>query len=279
MRRYLGAGALAGMVLAASAVAGPAVAGSAGAETSRRGGEAARLQPTELNGAFDLSWWQRSNGWSNGDFMGCTWNAHNVVQKDGQLALSITDDRIARKSLSCAELRSYRAYGFGAYTVDLKAVRADGVLTSVSHYTGPSFGDPWNEILFGINGKDTTRLEVGWVVDGRGHYGTVIDLGFDAAEGIHSYGFQWRGDRIVWTVDGRPVHSVSGGPREIPQKPGRIYLRFWNGAGETAWMSRFQYPGRPLTAVFAAMRHEKDGDRQEAGRQETRRQTSAALGD
>jgi endoglucanase len=207
---------------------------------------------------FDGTRWQKSDGWSNGSYMGCGWNAGNLAIRNGRLALSVTDQPTRQEALSCAEYRTHRFYGPGSYSISLKAVRADGVMTAVSHYTGPPFGDPWDEITIGIAGKDTTKLEVGYVANGIGHRNVVIDLGFDAAKDFHSYGFDWKADRISWTVDGRTVHSVQGKPGELPQMPGRLYLQFWNGRGDTPWLHRFQYPGKPLTAEVASVRFKED---------------------
>ena len=208
---------------------------------------------------FDLTRWQRGDGWSNGTYMGCGWNARNLAVQDGRLMLSVTAQPSAGQRYSCAEYRTHRPYGHGSYSVNLKAVRADGVMTTVSHYTGPPFGDRWSEITFGIAGKDTTKLEIGYVVDGFGRRDTVIDLGFDAAKDFHTYGFEWTAEGIVWTVDGRPVHTVKGGPDDLPQRPGRLYLQFWNGSGATPWLKPFNYSGRHLAAEVAWVRFQEAG--------------------
>lgn len=208
---------------------------------------------------FDDSRWQKSDNWSNGGHMGCAWNAGNLSFGAGGLALSITDQPIRRERHSCAEYRTRRHYGFGTYAVRMKAVRAEGVIAAVSLYTGPPFGDPWDEITMGIAGKDTTRLEIGHVAGGVGYRGAVIDLGFDAAGDFHTYGVEWKPDRITWTVDGRPVHSVQDKPGEqVPRMPGRLFLQFWSGSGDTPWLHRFQYPGKPLTAEIAWVRYRED---------------------
>ncbi|SMH44926.1 family 16 glycosylhydrolase [Azospirillum agricola] len=228
---------------------------TARAETafSRQGGSF-----EERFATFDSTRWQKSNGWSNGSYMGCGWNEGNLAIQKGKLTLSVTNQPSGREAMSCAEYRTHRFYGPGTYSVNLKAVKAEGVMTSVSHYTGPPFGDPWDEITMGIAGKDTTKLEISYVANGVGHRDTVIDLGFDAAKEFHTYGFEWKPDRIVWTVDGKAVHTATGKPDELPRLPGRLYLQFWNGAGDTAWLHRFQYPGKPLTAEIAWVRFRED---------------------
>ncbi|WP_247896237.1 family 16 glycosylhydrolase [Azospirillum argentinense] len=208
--------------------------------------------------SIDQTHWQRGDGWSNGTYMGCGWNARNVAVQNGRLALSITDQPSAQERFSCAEYRTQRPYGYGTYAVNLKAVRGDGVMTTVSHYTGPPFGDPWDEITFGIAGKDTTKLEIGYVVRGVGRRDIVIDLGFDAAKEFHTYGFEAKANRIAWTVDGRVVHTAEGGLNDLPQSPGWFYLKFWNGSGQSSWLKPFKYSGRPLTAEIAWVRYEED---------------------
>lgn len=213
---------------------------------------------SEKSGKFDVSRWQRSDGWKSGGHMNCSWNRANVTFEPGHLALSVTDRLSGRDRYSCGEYSTHRFYGYGSYSVSLKAVKADGVMTSVSHYTGPPFGDPWDEITFGIAGKDTSKLEISWVANGVGHRDTVVDLGFDASQGFHSYGFDWKPDGIVWTVDGKPVHRVTAKDGELPRMPGRLMLRFWSASGDTEWLRRFTYPGQPLTAQVASVNFRED---------------------
>ena len=214
---------------------------------------------SEKSGKFDASRWQRSDGWKAGGHMNCSWNRANVTSEKGHLALSVSDQMSGRDRYSCGEYSTHRFYGYGSYAVSLKAVKADGVMTSVSHYTGPPFGDPWDEITFGIAGKDTTKMEISWVANGVGHRDTVVDLGFDAAKGFHSYGFDWKPDGIVWTVDGKPVHQVATKEGQLlPRMPGRLMLRFWSASGDTEWLRRFTYPGHPLTAEIAAVSYRED---------------------
>ncbi|MCW2238792.1 family 16 glycosylhydrolase [Azospirillum canadense] len=208
--------------------------------------------------AYDQTRWQKGDGWSNGTYMGCGWNVRTATVQNGRLALSVTGEPSAQERHSCAEFRTQRPYGYGTYAVNLKAVRADGVMTTVSHYTGPHFGDPWDEMTFGIPGKDTTKLEIGYVAKGDGRRDIVVDLGFDAAKEFHTYGIEWKANRIAWTVDGRVVHTAEGAPKTLPQTPGWLYLQFWNGSGASPWLKPFKDPGRPLTAEVAWVRFEED---------------------
>lgn len=242
------AAALAGLLLLAGTT------GAAADSTTRRIGTS--FEDSFLS--FDLNRWQKGHGWSNGTYMGCAWNAGNLAVRGGNLLLSITDRPNAREQYSCAEYQTNHHYGYGTYQVNLKAVKADGVMTSVSHYTGPPFNDPWDEITMGIAGKDPTKLEISHVSNGTGHRDTVIDLGFDASADFHTYGFEWKPDRIIWLVDGQPVHTVTGKPGSLPMMPGRLYVQFWNGIGAGDWLKLFKYPGRPLTAQVAWVSYKED---------------------
>ena len=37
----------------------------------------------------------------------------------------------------------------------------------------------------------------------------MYDLGFDASEGYHTYGFDWQKDSITWYVDGKAVYTAT----------------------------------------------------------------------
>jgi endo-1,3-1,4-beta-glycanase ExoK len=253
MRQRVGiraAACLLGSGIALAVLGGPAV--QAASLLGRTGGSF-----EERFAGFDAARWQRSDGWSNGVYMGCAWSARNLAVGNGRLSLSITDQPAGRERYSCAEYRTHRHYGFGTYSVNLKAVRADGVMTTVSSYTGRPFGDPWDEITLGIAGKDTGKLEIGYVANGVGHRDVVVDLGFDAAKGFHTYGFERRPDGIIWFVDGRPVHTVKAAAADLPQAPGRIYLQLWNGLGAAPWLKEFRYLGTPLVAEVAWVRYEE----------------------
>ena len=73
--------------------------------------------------------------------------------------------------------------------------------------------------------------------NGERHIET-IPLGFDAADGLHTYGFDWRPERIRWYVDGRMVHEENGTNGPIPHRQQRLYLHLWNTDTLTEWLGR-----------------------------------------
>src|SRR3546814_16281287 len=76
----------------------------------------------------------------------------------------------------------------------------------------------------------------------------MIDLGFDASAGFHTYAFEWRPDSIRWFVDGRQVHEETGARGPLPSHPGKIFLHAWAGKDLEGWLGRLSYPGHPLVA-------------------------------
>ena len=97
-----------------------------------------------------------------------------------------------------------------------------------------------------ILGKDTTKVQFNYFTDGKGNHEKIIDLGFDASQEFHTYGFEWTETSIKWFVDGKEVHSAT---ENIPKTPGRLMMNVWNGKGVDAWLN--PYDGTvPLTAEY-----------------------------
>lgn len=118
----------------------------------------------------------------------------------------------------------------------MKPIKNDGVVSSFFTYTGPSDNNPWDEIDIEFLGKDTTKVQFNYYTDGKGGHEHLYDLGFDASEEFHTYGFMWQTDSIVWYVDGEAVYSAT---ENIPQTPSKIMLNAWPGTGVDGWLNAF----------------------------------------
>ena len=204
--------------------------------------------PYTLNGDFskgaDTAKWMASDGWSNGSMFNCTWKGENAVFEDGLLKLRI--DKSWDDSYTGGEYRTNDFYGYGLYEVSMKPIKNKGVVSSFFTYTGPTDGNPWDEIDIEFLGKDTTKVQFNFFTDGKGNHEKLYDLGFDAAEDFHTYGFRWAKDSITWYVDGKEVHTVT---ENIPTTPGKLMMNTWNGIGIDSWLGK--YDGTtPLTAEY-----------------------------
>ena len=156
---------------------------------------------------------------------------------DGPVMLSLLPaPPEADKDFLGAEIQHTRTTHYGRYEVVMQAARGEGVISSFFTYTGPHFGDPHDEIDFEFLGRDTTKVWVTRFADGARLPGRWIDLGFDAADGMHLYAFDWLPDRIVWYVDGVEIFRVTSEETTLPVTPGRIYINIWGGGpGQKNW--------------------------------------------
>ena len=194
----------------------------------------------------------KADGWSNGDMFNCTWRAANVWF-DGKLNLKIDRD-YATGGYSGGEYRTNNTFGYGMYDVSMKPIKNDGVVTSFFTYTGPSDGTVWDEIDIEFLGKDTTKVQFNYYTNGVGNHEYVYDLGFDASQSFHQYGFLWVPGKITWYVDGNAVYTATN---NIPSTPGKIMMNVWPGIGVDDWLKPYngktplvgQYDWMSFTAV------------------------------
>jgi endoglucanase len=187
-----------------------------------------------------------SDGWTNGSVFDCVWRGKNAFFADGALNLTIDEEPDARYNYSAAEYRTYDFYHYGYYETSMQAIKNDGVVSSFFTYTGETDGNPWDEIDIEILGKDTTKVQFNYFTNGNGGHEYFHDLGFDASEGFHTYGFDWQPDSITWYVDGEAVHTATA---DIPVTPARIMMNVWPGTGVDGWLN--PYDGNtPLTAKY-----------------------------
>lgn len=185
-----------------------------------------------------------SDGWSNGGMFHCTWRSSNVSFSDGIMNLSIGKDALG--GYSGGEYRTKNAFGYGMYDVSMKAIKNDGVVTSFFTYTGPTDGTVWDEIDIEFLGKDTTKVQFNYYTNGVGNHEYLYDLGFDASESFHQYGFLWQKGSITWYVDGKAVYTAT---ENIPSTPGRIMMNAWPGIGVDDWLNPFNGV-TPLTGQY-----------------------------
>ncbi|HAG14058.1 MAG TPA: beta-glucanase, partial [Ruminococcus sp.] len=172
-----------------------------------------------------------SDGWTNEQPFDCWWYKRNAVLKDSCLQLSIDrkwnpNDKNERwnPQYSGGEFRTNNFYHYGYYETSMQAIKNDGVVSSFFTYTGPSDKNPWDEIDIEILGKDTTQVQLNYYKDGQGGHEFMYNLGFDASEAFHTYGFDWQPDHITWYVDGKAVHTMYG---NMPNTPGKIMMNTW----------------------------------------------------
>lgn len=153
------------------------------------------------------------------------WRRAQVMFDDG-VSLHIEPHQKGVNSFVSGSIRRHETSHFGSYSARLKAAKGDGLVTGFFTYTGPAYGTRHDEIDFEILGQDTTRVQIGWFTDGV-HQSQMIDLGFDAADGFHSYRFEWSHDRIVWFVDEQRIATSDFSQVAVPQTPSYAFVNLW----------------------------------------------------
>lgn len=211
----------------------------------------------DLTGTLaDAPKFECSDGWTNGSMFNCTWRKSNVIFSDGTMKLKIDLDGNGEGKIpySGAEFRSKDFYGYGMYEVVMKPIKNDGVVSSFFTYTGPTDNNPWDEIDIEFLGKDTTKVQFNYYTNGKGNHEYLYDLGFDASEDFHTYGFDWQEGKITWYVDGESVYSAE---KNIPTTPGKIMMNVWPGTGVDGWLKA--YDGTtPLIAEYKSVDYREE---------------------
>jgi beta-glucanase (GH16 family) len=236
------------LVAAALAMAASLACGDAqDASPSPAAGDGAALRTSGLSdqlNAYDSSVWQMAN-WANGSPFNCGFLPDHVSFSGGFMTLKLDNTASAGKSYSCGEYRTSDTVSYGRFETRMKAAKASGIVSSFFTYTG----SPWDEIDVEILGKNTSQVQFNYFVNGTGGHERVVDLGFDASAGYHTYAIDWQPNAISWYVDGVLKHSVSGSTSTLPSHPMQIMMNLWNGIGVDGWLGSFGYAG-PLYASY-----------------------------
>lgn len=223
-----------------------------------------------------------SDGWTNGDVFNVVWAKENVKYENGKMLLSIVkedkkawlNDEEVTFPYSAGEARTQNYFGYGDYTVKMKPSANPGTASTFFVCTGPydtkyvldangnivynadgtikSEPNRHDEIDIEFLGKDTTKVQFNFFVNGKGGNEYMYDLGFDASKEFHEYGFRWEKDSITWFIDGKPVYKVTTDKTvkeaanvrivdELPYTPGRLLMSHWCGNERAyAWMGEYK---------------------------------------
>ena len=197
-----------------------------------------------------------ANGYANDDDMfNCVWNSANVaVADDGVMSMSVTKDGASARGYYGGEYRSEATYGYGYYEVCMKPAKCSGVVSSFFTYTNSPV---WDEIDIEFLGKDTTKVQFNYYVNGVGGHEYLYNLGFDASADFHVYGFDWQEGSITWYVDGKAVYTAKPKQGEaFPSHNQQIMMNVWNCTGHDDWTGPLAEDSLPATAQYKWVAYE-----------------------
>ena len=215
---------------------------------------------------YDTTRWIKADGWKNGPPFDNAWLADHVSFVDGELVLSLDDQAALGEPYSSGHYQTTGFHGYGCFEASFMPVAESGVVSSFFAFAGPfdnGGNGHVNEIDIEFLGYDTTQFQANfWTNDddfSNGHE-AIIELGFDAAEDFHRYGFRWTPTGIEWFVDGVRVYSVSDTPADPTPKAAesllKIMMNVWPvDDTATGWAGEFQYPGSALHGFYDWVRY------------------------
>lgn len=215
---------------------------------------------------IDGSRWAISDGWSNGPWVENDWRRNQVSLTPRGLAITLGPNvEGGDKPYSSGEISSTGEFRYGYFEARMRVPSGDGVVTGLFTFTRPRGNASWHEIDMEFVGRDTRTLELAYHVGGHPAK-RIIHLPFDAADGFHTYSFEWQPDAIRWYVDNVMVHEATGARVESMTAEQRFVVNLWNTEQLYRWTGRIQrneapwvlevsciaqapaYPGRSLCA-------------------------------
>jgi endo-1,3-1,4-beta-glycanase ExoK len=186
-------------------------------------------------GALDEQRWRVADGWSNGDWAANDWRRSQIRRSPRGMEITLARTRGGEKRFSSGELQSEDTYRYGYFETRLQAPRGSGLVTGFFTFARPGGEASWDEIDIEILGRDTRSIQLTYYRRGANHI-TTLPLPFDAAEGEHSYGFEWTPRVVRWYVDGAMIHEETGANGPLPQSAQRLYLHMWNTETLSDWL-------------------------------------------
>ncbi|MGF1910801.1 family 16 glycosylhydrolase [Vibrio kasasachensis] len=205
---------------------------------------------------YDASRWQLADGWENGYPFANRWESKAISFSRKGMSIELAPDRVldeqGKRTFFSGELRSHDFYAFGCYEIDMKPIKAPGVVTSFFLFAGP-YDKPdngsglHNEIDIEFLGYNTNMVQLNFWTDdddyGNSHE-TLIFLGFDASKRFHRYGIYWGKDSLEWFIDGKSVLKVHNSRYDpIPNADHsnmRIMVNVWAADhGVSNWVGQF----------------------------------------
>lgn len=208
------------------------------------------------------------SAWDAGQTSTMTFSPENVsTTSDGTVSLSLSASEPGASRPYCGgEIRSMEASSIGTWTWTAQAPEmVDGAVFGLFTYREDHFNDPWLEFDFEFVGADTTKVQLNIhmeTADGEhvtleqanGWEPIIVDLGFDASEGMHTYEIIVTETEAHFLVDGNIVGSFDAS--DMPYNTWitgdmKGYANLWCVPPELSfWAGEWVDPGTPLTATL-----------------------------
>lgn len=203
--------------------------------------------------------------WAAGQTGNMNWSANNISRAaDGSVNLTLNAAPAgSTRPYNGAELQSNEVATTGTWTWVAQAPKMqDGAVFGMFTYKANYQTQPWIEFDFEFVGHDTTKVQLNIHMENssgqhisldqaKGHP-IIVDLGFDASLGKHTYEVTVTTTGATFYVDGKVVGQY--GPADMPGGvwqigPQKSFVDIWSvSSGQYSWAGTWAYNGTPLVA-------------------------------
>lgn len=202
---------------------------------------------------IDPSRWGISNRDATGDWMENDWRPNLASTSPEGLVLTMArSDGGGGSPLSSAEVYAHDAQRYGYYEIRMRVPRGVGTITGAFTYADGSDNTPPQEIDVEILGRDTRSVYLSYHMAGHATQ-KIVHLPFDAADGFHTYAFEWGPGVIRWYIDDVLAHEAREHVLQGMIKPQRLILNLWGTAMLYRWAGRVQPNEAPWRLTMACV--------------------------
>ncbi len=188
----------------------------------------------------DEAQWYRADFAYLGPVQRAGWEADHIGFDETGMTLKITDEPKGELPFTGAEYQKRGRFHYGRYEVVMRAAPGSGLVSSFFTHTGPSLGDPHDEIDIEFIGNRTRELHINLFTDGKPYGSVWVPLPYDAAEKFQLYAFEWAPDRVTWFIGDQEVYTIRADENPIPSTPSRVIMNLWTGS-----RNQYGWHGRP----------------------------------
>ena len=207
-----------------------------------------RFDGDELDGR-----WYVSDGWSNGDWMDNDWRASQISLAEHGLTMTMDHGpEGSPKPLASAEMKVQQDFRYGYFEINMRVPSGPGIVTGVFSYAGQDGAVRPHEIDIEILGRHTNMLEATIHENGKPTH-KRIRLPFDAADGFHTYGFDWQPDAIRWYADGKLIHEERGPVVARMRRPQQFIIDLWATKALKEWVGPLNLSKAPWKLDIACV--------------------------
>lgn len=205
--------------------------------------------------------------WAAGQTGNMNWSSANVNRAaDGSVNLTLgAAPAGSTRPYSGGEIQSNEVATTGTWTWVAQAPKMqDGAVFGMFTYKANYQTQPWVEFDFEFVGKDTTKVQLNIHMENAsgqhisldqamGHP-VIVDLGFDASQGKHTYEVSVTTTGATFYVDGKVVGQY--GPQNMPGGvwqigPQKSFVDLWSvSPGQESWAGSWNYNGTPIVGNF-----------------------------